>query len=269
MNPRLRSLLENVLPPLALFVLILVVWELAAARLDQKYLLPRPTQVLAAGRENATAILSAGCLTAEAALAGFAASFCIGIVAALAFSQSPIVQRSFFPYAIFLQTVPIVAIAPIIVTWFGWGFQSVVIVASIISVFPIITGGTTGLTLVDANLLELFAICNASHWQVLYKLRLPNSVPYLVTAAKTSCGLAVIGAIVGEIFAGNSTTSCGLGYLITQTAGQLKTDFLFATVFCSTLLGVGLFATVSLIGAAILRRWHVAPQRETLTGRVK
>jgi NitT/TauT family transport system permease protein len=223
--------------------------------------------VLAAARENAGLILGAGALTAEAALAGFAASLAIGIIVALAFSQSPIIQRSFFPYAIFLQTVPIVAIAPIIVTWFGWGFQSVVIVASIISVFPIITGGTTGLTLVDANLLELFAISNASRWQVLYKLRLPNSVPYLVNGAKTSCGLAVIGAIVGEIFAGNSTTTCGLGYLITQTAGQLKTDLLFATVFCSTMLGVGMFAAVSLIGNAILRRWHVAPRRETLTRR--
>jgi len=269
MNPRLRWLLENALPPLALFALILVAWEIGAAALNLSYLLPRPTQVLATGWESRAEIFSAGCRTAEAALAGFAASFCIGVIVALAFSQSRIVQRSFFPYAIFLQTVPIVAIAPIIVIWFGYGFQSVVIVAAIISVFPVITGGTTGLTLVDANLLELFAICNASRWQVLTKLRLPNSVPYLVNAAKTSCGLAVIGAIVGEVFAGVSTTSYGLGYLIYLANGQTKTDLLFATVFCSTLLGVGLFAAVSLIGNVILLRWHVAPQRATLTGRNK
>jgi NitT/TauT family transport system permease protein len=223
MNGRLRWLVEYAVPPLGLFTLILTVWEIIAARLNQMWFLPRPTQVLSAAAENGADLLWGCCLTAEAALAGFALSLAIGLLIALGFSQSRIVQRSFLPYAIFLQTVPVVAIAPIIVTWFGWGFKSVVIVATIISVFPMITGATTGLTLVDANLLELFAIYNAARWQVLFKLRLPNSVPYLVTAAKTSCGLAVVGAIVGEMFAGNSTNSLGLGYLITQTAGQSKT----------------------------------------------
>lgn len=264
MSRRLHWLWEYVLPPLGLFVLLVLAWEAAAARLDQKYLLPRPTQVLAAGREHAAEILSATWLTGQAALVGFALSLVLGITVALVFSQSRIVQRSVFPYAIFLQTVPIVAIAPIIVIWCGWGFWSVVLVASIISIFPIIAGATTGLTLVDHNLLELFAMYNASRWQVLVKLRLPNSIPYLVTAAKTSCGLAVIGAIVGDIFVGASVKAMGLGYLITQTAGLMKTDYLFATVFCSTLLGVGMFTAASVVGAIVLRQFHVAPRRATL-----
>ncbi len=264
MNGRWRWLVEFVVPPLVLFVLIVIGWQLAAAAIDQKFLLPRPLQVLAAGRENAAALWAAACLTAGAAVAGFAVSLTVGLLVALIFSQSQIVQRSVFPYAIFLQTVPIVAIAPIIITWCGYGFQSVVIVATIISVFPIITSATAGLTLLDANLVELFEIYNASRWQTLVMLRLPNSVPYLVTAAKTSCGLAVIGAIVGEMFLGTSTTSFGLAHLITQTTGQLKTDYLYAAVFCSTMLGVGMFATVSAIGSLILRHWRFTTARRTI-----
>jgi NitT/TauT family transport system permease protein len=187
----------------------------------------------------------------------------VGTLLAMLFSQSRLVERSVFPYVIFLQTVPIVAIAPIIVTWLGYGFRGVVVVSLIISLFPIIAGATAGLTLIDGSLLELFAMHNASRLQILWKLRLPHAVPHLAPAAKTSCGLAVIGAIVGEFFCGTSTHSHALGYIITSATSQPKMDLLFAAVGCSTLLGVGMFAAVNGIGAAALRRWRVAPRRET------
>ena len=183
----------------------------------------------------------------------------IGIV----FSQSVIVRRSFYPYAILLQTVPSVALAPLVILWFGHGFVSVVVVAFIISLFPIITGSTAGLLAVDRNLLELFAMGNASRLQVLWKLRLPNSIPYLITAAKISCGLSVIGAIVGEFSAGFGD-HFGLGYLITQTSATLATDYLFAAVLAAMLLGVLIFGGVSLLGEWVLRLWH-APAEATDT----
>jgi len=261
-----RALVENVLGPVALFVLFVAAWQGACVlgRIE-KYLLPRPTQVCAAAWEHRGELAGATWRTAEAALAGFALSVIVGTLLAMVCAQSRLVARSVFPYAIFLQTVPIVAIAPVIVTWFGQGFQSVVIVSLVISLFPILAGATSGLTLVDPTLLELFALHNASRWQTLWKLRLPHAVPYLVTAAKTSCGLAVIGAIVGEFFAGYSTDSYALGYMITLTAGQSKTDLLFATVACSTLLGVAMFAAVGAVASVTLRRWGVEPQRSVTT----
>jgi NitT/TauT family transport system permease protein len=183
----------------------------------------------------------------------------VGTLIGLVFSQSPVIRSSGYPYAIFLQTVPIIAIAPLIVVWFGRGFASVVLVGFIISVFPIITNATAGLTAVDPDLLDFFRLHNASRWQLLWKLRLPNAVPHIITGAKTASGVAVIGAIVGEFFAGMPGQRFGLGYLIRQKSDMLKTDELFAAVVAATLLGVVIFTAVSVVGATILSRWYDQP----------
>jgi NitT/TauT family transport system permease protein len=257
MNRTLRWLIGFVLPPLLLLLLVLLAWDAAVVWLKiAPYVLPRPWGVWAAASDHARELRSASGLTAAGALCGFAASLVAGTAVALVFSQSRVIQRSIYPYAIFLQTVPVIAIAPLVITWFGTGFLSVAIVAFIISLFPIITNATAGLTTIDQSLLELFAMHNASRAQVLLKLRLPNAVPYLVAGAKISCGLSVIGAIVGEMFAGYGTDSFGLGYLMVLTSGKLSTDYLFAAVVCSTLLGIAIFGAVSLIGSTILSRWH-------------
>lgn len=257
MNRPMVWLVRFALPPLLLFVLVVVAWDTATIAFSiKRYLLPRPGQVLVAGWEHAGALASAALLTGAAAVCGFLASLATGLIVACVFSQSRAIERSVYPYAIFLQTVPIVGIAPLIVVWFGYGFQSVVVVAFIISLFPIITNATTGLTAVDTNLHELFELAGAGRWQMLMKLRLPNSVPFLVTGAKVSAGLSVVGAIVGEIFAGSAMERPGLGSLIEQARGHVKTDYLIAAVLTSTALGIIVFGTVSLLGAAARQRWY-------------
>ena len=164
------------------------------------------------------------------------------------------IRSSCYPYAIFLQTVPIVAVAPIIVVWFGAGFHSVVLVSFMISLFPIITNVTSGMLAVDPDLLDLFRLYRASRGQVLWKLRLPHSVPFLVAGARTSSGMAVVGAIVGEFFAGNLAERHGLGYMILQGT-QFSTARLFAAVIASTVLGITIFGASTLIGSTVLSRW--------------
>lgn len=258
-------LLGAVLPPLAFFVLVVALWQAATTLWEiPAYLVPSPSRVLETAEEHAEDLLSASRLTATAAVCGFVLSLVSGTVMGLVFSQSPIIQRSIYPYAIFLQTVPIVAIAPLVIIWFGNGFGGVVAVSVILSLFPIITNATAGLTAVDPQLVELFETYNATRLQTLLKLRLPNAVPYLVTGAKISCGLSVIGAIVGEMSAGFSTHSFGLGYLIAMTSGNLDTAYAFAAVICSTLVSIAIFAAVTSMGAAIMARWHVvAPAAST------
>jgi NitT/TauT family transport system permease protein len=186
-------------------------------------------------------------------------SLAVGVLIAVVFSQSAIVRRSFFPYAIFFQTVPIEAIAPLIVLWSGTGFRSVVLVAFIVSVFPIITNATAGLTSIDPDLLDLFRLHGASRWQTLVKLRFPGAVPSTVTGAKTSSGLAVIGTIVGEFFVGyDPSEHFGLGYLIQESTTQLKVDLVLCAVLLATLLGLIVFGTVNLIGALVLKRYSQA-----------
>lgn len=244
------------LPPLILFLAIALLWHAATALLRiPVFLLPGPVEVAREAAANGSRLISATALTALAALSGFCASLIIGCLIGFAFSQWPIVRNSCYPYAIFLQTVPIVAIAPLIIIWFGTGLQSVILVSFIVSLFPMITNATAGLTTLDRDLLALFRLYDASRWQTLTKLRLPAAVPFVIAGAKTSSGLSVIGAIVGEFFAGYGAEKYGLGYLITLTSGQLKTAYLFSAVLCSTLLGLVMFGAVSAVGNAVLNRW--------------
>lgn len=251
----MKRMVQIALPPVVLLVLVVVGWHWAVVTWDIKpYLVPKPARVWMEAWTNARQLLFAIGLTAGAALSGFAGSLLMGTLIACMFSQSGMIRRSCYPYAIFLQTVPIVAIAPLIVVWFGTGFHSVVLVSFIISLFPIITNGTSGMLQIDPDLLDLFRLYRANRWQVLWKLRLPHAVPYLVTGARTSSGLAVVGAIVGEFFAGHSIERPGLGYLIQQSR-EFNNPKLFAAVIASTLLGIAIFGLSSLVGSTVLSRW--------------
>jgi NitT/TauT family transport system permease protein len=253
----IRRLLGVVLPPFALFALVVAAWQAIAAtgRLPP-FLLPSPLAVADAAWQARESLAAATLRTGQGALLGFALSLTLGAAFALLFSQSRLIRAAMYPYAIFLQTVPVVAVAPLIILWFGYGFASILVVTVIISLFPIITNGTEGLTAIDRAHLELFEANNASRWQLLWKLRVPNSVPYFVTGARVSSGLSVIGAIVGELFVGMGTRGAGLGQMIYITQGQLKTALLFAAIIASTLLGLVIFVAVSVIGAALTRRWR-------------
>ena len=256
MNRSPGQLIFILLPPLALLLLTVVTWQLAVTLLEIKpYLLPSPVDVVEAAIEHRGTLFSAIWMTGRAAVLGLLISILLGTTTALLFSQSRIVRRSFYPYAIALQTVPIVAIAPLIVNWFGEGFQSVVLVTVIISQFPVITNVTTGLTSIDEGLHDLFQLNQASRWQRLVKLRIPSAIPSLVTGARTAAGLAVVGAIVGEFFAGSSVQDRGLGYFVLFTVPNLQTDLLFGCVIAATLLGVAMFVAVSLAGRHLLGRW--------------
>jgi len=246
-----------VLPPVAAFLMVLTIWQLAVSVFQiERYLLPGPLLVLESARKNAGDLLRGFLITGGEAVTGFLASLVIGTLIACLFSQSRLIRTSLFPYAIFLQTVPIVAIAPLIVIWFGSGFFSVVLVSFIISLFPVITNATAGLIQVDPDLLDLFRLNNATRRQTLCKLRLPSAVPSIITGARIASGAAVIGAIVGEFFAGYAARNKGLGVMIQQIKDTLDTSKMFALVVASTILGLIIFSAVTWIGQAILNRWY-------------
>jgi NitT/TauT family transport system permease protein len=248
---------QSVLPPILLFALIVAAWHYAVMAYQIKpYLLPSPTAVWKALWADGPLLYRAVLYTGSAALSGFLASLIAGTLIAFLFSQSKVLRSSGYPYFIFLQTVPIVAIAPLIVRWCGNGFQSVVLVAGILSLFPILSNTTQGLLEIDPDLYDLFRLNNASRWQILIKLRFPSAVPSICTGARTSSGLAVVGAIVGEFFVGQSTRHYGLGYLIEATNSNFQLDRMFAAVLTSTMFGIGIFSAVNLLSAAILTRWY-------------
>ncbi len=253
----IRKISSQIVPPIFFFALFLCSWHAMVEIFNiPPFLLPGPWRVANAVMLHSERLLDATVLTAVGSLTGFLLSFAVGFCIALLFSQSRIIERGLYPYAIFLQTMPIVAIAPLIVLWIGYGLQGVVAVSFIISLFPIIANTTAGLTQVDPRLLDLFVLNNANRWQILFKLRVPNAIPNMLTGARISSGLSVIGAIVGEFFAGYGTNDFGLGYLIIQTSGQAKTDYLFACILFCTILGLTIFTAVGLSSHYLLKKWR-------------
>src|SRR5262249_22064025 len=189
---------------------------------------------------------------------GLLLSSTIGVAAAVALAASPWIQRAFYPYAIFFQIVPIVAIAPLLVIWFGYGPRAVVAAAAVVSVFPVIANTLAGLLSVDPTPSALFRLHGASRAATLWKLRLPWALPYLLTGLRIAAGLAVIGAIVGEFVGGG-----GLGVVVLGAMRQQRTDLVFAAVLYASALGLALFAAVDLACRVTLRRWqrHDAGER--------
>lgn len=244
-------------PPVALFVLVVISWHGAVVAFKlPPVLLPGPGRVAEACWRMRLGLLSATGYTACAAISGWLLSFLWGTAIGIVFAHSRWLRTSMYPYAIFLQTVPVVAIAPLVIIWFGRGFASVVLVALILSLFPIITNATAGLLSVHPDQAALFQLYQATRWQTLWKLRMPLAIPSLCTGARTSSGLAIVGAIVGEFFTGTFGSQHGLGYLIHAKQGQMAIDELFAAILCATGLGIAMFAVISSLGDAITARWR-------------
>lgn len=221
-------------------------------------LLPSPTRVAAAAWQLRLELAQGLMTSATAALGGLVASIFVGSLTAILFSQSRLLRAGLYPYAVFLQTVPVVAIAPLLITWSGYQLRTVVLVAMIISLFPIISNVTTGLLTIDPSLQELFQVYRSGRWAMLRKLRIPCAVSGLIQGARVSSGLAVIGAIIGEFFVGNGSAYAGLGTLITGWQAQQKTAALIAAVMASAVLGLLMFGLVHLAAATILKKWHTS-----------
>jgi len=253
---RKRSLL--LVNSILVFTLLLALWEAVILFFHvPPYMLPSPLAVAITTAQRVHDLSGALVITAEEAAGGLFASVIAGIVIALIFARSRWIRRTLFPYTILLQTVPIMAIAPLIIMWMGPGFFSVALIVFIFCLASIIANTTQGLISVDENLVQLFLMHNASQFQILRKLRLPHSLPYLFVGLRISSGIAVIGAITGELFAGSSSVGQGgLGYSILYAMAQLQTAYLFALVFAATLLGFGFFFTVMFFEWLLLHNWH-------------
>jgi len=235
----------------------LAVWEgLCHSLAVPAYLLPPPSAIVEAGLSSAPTLAAAALTTGRAALTGFGLSAVFGALAAIALASSRPLERALYPYTVFLQTVPIVAIAPLLVLWFGPGLRAVSVSAFIVSVFPVIANTLAGLRSVEPALRDLFRLYGAGRLATLLKLEIPSALPSIVTGLRVASGLAVIGAIVGEFVAGFSEDAAGLGILVLSAYRQLRTDLLFAAVLTASILGLGLFGAVSLTGERLLRRWH-------------
>ncbi|HEV2521662.1 MAG TPA: ABC transporter permease [Candidatus Acidoferrales bacterium] len=242
----------------AVFAALVILWQLILWVFHvPPFMLPSPWAVVKAVGARLPSLLNSLAITAEESAGGLIASIAVGVIVALVFAQYRWVRKMLYPYTLLLQTVPIIAIAPLILLWIKAGTAAVILIAFIISLAPIIANTTQGLISVDENLVHLFLMHNASRGQLLLKLRLPHAVPDLFVGIRIASGLAVIGAIIGELYAGSSQVGeGGLGYSIQYASSQLQTAYLFALVLATTVLGFSFLFLVMFLEWYFLHRWH-------------
>ena len=244
--------LRAALAPLIPLVVVAAASEFAVKNgLIPAFLFPAPSQVLLTLIDDFDLFKTAFLQTFQAAALGFLLSLVLGLMIALLLSFSTTIRRMFYPYAIFFQTVPIIAIAPLLVIWLGYGLPTVVASAFIVSIFPVIANSVMGLLSTDPQLVDLFRMMDASRSQNLFLLRFPYALPQILGGAKIAAGLAVIGAIVGEFISGT-----GLGGVVDSARTQQRVDRVFAAVLLAALLGILFFSMISLVNHFILKRWR-------------
>lgn len=239
---RAGSALRDWVPALLVFVGVIVAWQLLDYLLGvPAYVLPAPSEILNEIRERALDLLGQLGWTMLEAILGFLLGSGMAFITAVVFVHVRLMERAIYPWAIVLQTVPIVAIAPLLTIWMGFGLAPKVAIAAIICFFPMLVNSTRGLRSVSPQALELMQILSASKWDIFFRLRLPSALPYIFSGLKVASTLAVIGAIVAE-FTGADR---GIGYVVVAASYRIDTRLMFAGIAYSSAAGILFFNAIS------------------------
>lgn len=258
MNGPDRNVLLRAVLPILSGVLIVAIWYGVRVIGDiEPYVLPTPGEILRAALAERAILSSAAVTTMQGALLGFLAAAVLGFVLALVLAFSRSVRFALYPHVLIVQMFPVIVLAPIFVLWVGPGLPSVARIAFLISFFPVVANATQGLVSTDANSVDLFRMANASRLQEMFMLRVPHALPDTLIGLRIAASLAMIGAIAGEFFAGNSAGGTGgLGFMVIIYFAQMKTAALFATGFVACLCGFVFVSAVILLNWLLLHRWH-------------
>jgi len=241
-NPRS---LVGWLVPLALLALTIGIWEAWVRIADTPaWFMPAPSAVAEEAYHSRQLLWEHTWTTLQEVLLGYAIALVVGIATALLIAFSPVIERTVYPLIVASQAIPIIALAPILLIWFGFGMTPKIIVVVLLCYFPIAVNMADGLRAADRDALNLLRSMGASRWQLMRLVRIPSSLPYLMSGARIAAAVSVIGAIVGEWVGASS----GLGYLMTRAASQFLTARLFAAVAISAVIGIVMFVIVALIG---------------------
>jgi NitT/TauT family transport system permease protein len=252
------SLPTRVGVPIILGIIIICVWEFVVYHWKiPKFIFPAPSMIAHALIIDFPVLIASLWTTVQVTLSAFVIAAILGITVAVLFVQSRVLEISLFPYAVILQVTPIVSIAPFILIWVGLDHadRALLILATIVAFFPILSNTALGLKSVDHNLRNLFDLYGASRFQRLRELEFPSALPYVLGGLKISGGLALIGAVVAEFVAG-SGTSTGLAWRIVESANRLDIPRMFAALLLLSLLGITVFFTLSGLEGVLLSKWH-------------
>ncbi len=256
---RLLKLIRVIVAPVIAIVLILAAWQIAVMVSGvSAYLVPSPLAIAQTMWASSDRLIGGAIQTAMAATIGFVIAAVIGILGGSVIAAIPFLRRSLYPLATILQMVPLVAVAPLLVIWLGFGLPTAIAAAAVVAIFPVLASTIDGQISVDPGLREFFTLHGASGWTRWRKLDLPASIPAIVTGLRIAAGLAVIGAIVGEFVSGYGGTNAPLGIVILTAMREARTDLVFAAIALCAVVGFSLFGAVSCLGWLLVYRWHAS-----------
>jgi NitT/TauT family transport system permease protein len=251
-----RERLLRIALPILVLVLILALWE-TIVRIEKipPYVLPSPSLIFRMLIGDWTLLSQSLLVTLATTIEGFLLAAVGGVGLAVLFNQSRVLEYSLYPYAVILQVTPIVAIAPLLLIYLPQRL-AVLACAWIVAFFPVLANTTLGLHSVDRNLVDLFTLYGASRRQVLWHLKLPSALPYILGGLRIAGGLSLIGAVVAEIAAGSAGAGSGLAYRIAESGYRLNIPRMFAALLLLSVAGIVIFYALSLVNYLALRRWH-------------
>ncbi len=252
-----RRITAKTLPPLAALVIGIGLWQAAISVFSiPGYMLPSPGTMWRTVTHDFGEIWTPTLVTVKEAYLAFLVASVVGVLIALLMARWNIAEQGLYPYLIIVQTLPIVAIAPMFVVWLGAGLWTNMLVGAMIAVFPVAANTLQGLKSTDRNLVQLYTMAGTGTTGRLLRLRLPSALPAILTGLRVAAGASVIGAIVGEFVAGVGGGQGGLGYVITECAVQLRTPELFLAVFMASVISLALFCVVVIVERRLIGRWH-------------
>jgi len=251
---RLLAFAESMWRPAILLAAVFGIWWVVTDReLVANYLVPKPSDVLGVLSDKWSFLMRQTWVTFYETVIGFVLAVAIGLLVAVLIVYSRGMDKALYPLVLFAQVIPKIAIAPLLIVWFGLGFAPKIMLAVLIAFFPVVISGVAGLRSTDPELLDLSATMGANAWKTFRKIRFPNALPHLMAGLKVAVTLAVTGAVVGE-FVGATE---GLGYVLIVANGSLDAPMLFADLLLMSGIGIVLFVVVE-VAEALLIPWHAS-----------
>lgn len=250
---------QRILLPVLVGLVLIGAWQALVVGMElPPYLVPSPALMMKTLFTDWATLGMALLVTLKITVLSFVVATVVGVLISFVFVQSRLIETALFPYAVLLQVTPIVAVAPLIIIWVKDPTASLVICATLVALFPIISNTTLGLRSIDPDLQAYFKMNRATRLQTLVRLRIPSALPYFFGGLRISSGLALIGAVVAEFVAGTGGAATGLAYQILMAGYQLNIPRMFAALLLISLTGVALFALMAWVTKAALGSWHAS-----------
>ena len=241
---KFQPLLKQYWPTVLLFALLLAIWQLTVSYAGiREYLLPAPLAVWNALWHGEFAWGQHLWFTTWEIIGAFLIATVFGVMLGVAIAWSPLLANALVPFLVFVNTLPKVAIAPLFLIWMGYGIFPNMLMGALIGFFPVVINTAVGLSQVEPDMLDLGRVFNAPKWKIFAKIRIPNALPYILSALKITATAAVVGAIVGEFVASQK----GLGYVIVTTQSSMNTGVAFAALIWISVVGLLLYGAVVLL----------------------